>query len=126
MTTCVIGSLREYNRIQDIAGLLRNRGQKVVLPLDTSAGSFADRSQAKRQFMQGMYEQIKKCDAVLVVNDLPRGGMKGYIGPNSYLQLGLAMALGKTLYALEKWDERLPYNEELDAMGINLLDLKLK
>lgn len=126
MTTCVIGSMRDLNRIQDIAGLLRDRGQQVVLPLDNSGALFADRTKAKHDFMQGMYEQIKKCDAVLVVNDAERGGLKGYIGPNSYLQLGMAMALGKTLFALEKWDENLPYNEELDAMGINLLDLKLK
>jgi nucleoside 2-deoxyribosyltransferase len=126
MTICVIGSLRDIHRIQDIAGLLRNRGHQVLLPLDTSAGSFADRQQAKREFMKGMYDQIKKCDTVLVVNDLPRGTMKGYIGPNSFLQLGLGMALGKSLFALEKWDENLPYNEELNAMGISLLDLKLK
>lgn len=126
MTTCVIGSMRELNRIQDIASLLRERGQKVVLPLDSSGALFADRPKAKRDFMQGMFEQIKDCDAVLVVNDAPRGGLKGYIGPNTFLQLGMAMAQGKTLYALEKWDEHLPYNEELEAMGINLLDIKLK
>jgi len=118
--------MRELNRIQDIAGLLRERGQQVVLPLDTSGALFADRIKAKHDFMQGMFEQIKACDAVLVVNDNERTGLKGYIGPNSYLQLGMAMALGKTLYALEKWDERLPYNEELGAMGINILDLKQK
>jgi len=126
MTTCVIGSMRDLNRIQDIAGLLRDRGQKVVLPLDTSGALFGDHAKAKHDFMQGMYEQIKKCDAVLVVNDAERGGLNGYIGPNSFLQLGMAMAMGKTLYALDKWDERLPYNEELGAMGITLLDLKLK
>jgi nucleoside 2-deoxyribosyltransferase len=126
MTTCVIGSLRDLNRIKDIANLLREQGQEVQLPLDTSGSRFADRVQAKNAFMRGMYDQIMKCDAVLVVNDQPRDGMLGYIGPNSFMQLGMGLALGKTLYALEKWDERLPYNEELSAMGINLLDLKLK
>lgn len=126
MTTCVIGSMRNLSRIEDIAEQLKQQGRRVMTPLDTSGARFADRAQAKKAFMQGMYDQIKQCDAVLVVNDAPRDGLKGYIGPNSFLQLGMAMALGKTLYALEKWDDRLTYDEELEAMGINLLDLKLK
>ncbi len=124
MTTCVIGSLRNLGRIEDIANELRQKGQKVLMPMDTSGAHFADRVQAKSEFMKGMYEQIKSCDAVLVVNDAPRAGMEGYIGPNTFLQLGMAMALGKRLYALSKWDQNLPYNEELEAMDINVIDLQ--
>lgn len=125
MNICVIGSLRDLNRLNDIASVLRERGHNALLPLDTSGNRFGDRKQAKRAFMQGMFEQMKQCDSVLAVNDTERGGMKGYIGPNTFLQLGLAMSLGKPLFSLAKWDDRLPYAEELDALGINLLDIKL-
>ncbi|MBI5654625.1 nucleoside 2-deoxyribosyltransferase [Candidatus Uhrbacteria bacterium] len=124
MTTCVIGSMREYDRIQDIAGQLKQKGRKVLTPLDVSGDRFADHVQAKNEFMRGMYDQIKQCDAVLVVNDRTRNGIQGYIGPNTFLQLGMAMALGKTLYALNKWDDKLPYDEELQAMGINVIDIQ--
>jgi hypothetical protein len=93
--------------------------------MDQSEARITDRASSKHDFMKGMFEQIKQCEAVLAVNDSPRAGMQGYIGPNTFLQLGLAMNLGKILFCLRKWDERLPYREELDAMGIRLLDLKL-
>lgn len=124
MTTCVIGSLRNLARLKDIAEILRQKGQKVLVPVDTSGAHFADRVKTKNEFMKGMYEQIKSCDAVLVANDAPRGGMEGYIGPNTFLQLGMAMALGKRLYALAKWDKKLAYDEELEAMDINVIDIQ--
>lgn len=117
--------MRDLNRIQEIAKELKGRGHVVLTPIDQSEARFADRVKSKNEFMRGMFEQIKQCEAVLAVNDGVRGGMKGYIGPNTFLQLGMAMALGKLLFCLAKWDDRLPYKEELDAMGINLLDIKL-
>lgn len=125
MNICLIGSLRDLSRIQEIAQALKDRGHKVTMPIDESEARFGDRSKTKRNFMQGMFKQIQTCDTVLAVNDRPRGGMIGYIGPNTFLQLGVAMALGKQLFCLAKWDDRLAYTEELDAMGIQFLDLKL-
>lgn len=125
MNICLVGSMRDLDRIQEIATELKARGNTVMLPIDTSGGRFGDRVTAKSAFMKGMIEQIKKCEAVLAVNDRPRGGLEGYIGPNTFLQIGIAMSIGKPLFCLSKWDERLPYKEELDAMGINLLDIHL-
>lgn len=124
MTICLVGSMRDLGRIQEIAGELKQRGHRVILPLDTSSARFADRVKAKHDFMQGMFTNIRQCDSVLAVNDIPRGGMEGYIGPNTFLQLGMAMALEKPLFSLKPWDQRLPYTEELNAMGINLLDIR--
>lgn len=125
MNVCLVGSMRDLARIQEIAGELKQRGHTVRTPIDLSDARFADRTRAKGEFMKGMFEQIKKCDTVLAVNDVTRGGLDGYIGPNTFLQLGIAMSMGKSLFCLRKWDDRLPYKEELDAMGINLLDLRL-
>ncbi len=125
MNICLIGSLRDTDRIREIAGELKQRGHRVHLPMDTSEAHFADRMRVKAEFMKAMFEQISVCEAVLAVNDRPRGGIEGYIGPNTFLQLGMAMALGKSLFALRHWSPQLPYKEELDAMGITLLDLRL-
>lgn len=125
MNICVVGSMRDFARMEDIANELRQRGHRVILPVDASEGRLGGRAVAKRDFMKGMFENIKKCDSVLAVNDVPRGGVEGYIGPNTFLQLGMALALEKPIFALKKWNDRLPYKEELDAMGINLLDIKL-
>ncbi len=125
MNICLVGSMRDVERIKEIGNILKERGHRVIMPVDASDAHFADRAKAKHEFMQGMFNNIKQCESVLAVNDVPRGGVEGYIGPNTFLQLGMAMALGKPLFALKKWNERLPYKEELDAMGITLLDIKL-
>ena len=111
--------------MQEIASELRSRGHRVILPIDASEGRMVERTTAKREFMKSMFAKIQSCDSVLAVNDVPRGGIEGYIGPNTFLQLGMAMALEKPMFVLKKWDHRLPYAEELDAMGIGLLDIRL-
>lgn len=125
MNICLVGSMRDIARIKEIGGELEQRGHRVIMPVDTSEARFSDRAKAKHDFMRGMFENVQRCEAVLAVNDVPRGGMDGYIGPNTFLQLGMAMALGKPLFSLKQWDQRLPYSEELNAMGINLLDIRL-
>jgi nucleoside 2-deoxyribosyltransferase len=124
MNICVIGSMRDFGRIQQIANDLQQRGNHVTLPIDTSEARFADARMAKKEFMKGMYEQVKLCDSVLVVNDSPRDGYDNYIGPNTFLTMGMAMALGKDVFALGQWDPKLPYNEELEAMGVNVIDIQ--
>ncbi len=125
MNICLIGSMRHIDRIREIANALKQRGHRVILPIDTSEGRVFERTTAKREFMKHMFEKIKSCDSVLAVNDVPREGIEGYIGPNTFLQLGMAMALEKPMFVLKKWNHRLPYTEELDAMGIDVLNLRM-
>lgn len=117
--------MKDRGRIQEIGSALTRQGHKVTMPLDTSETRFSDRKQSKALFMKEMFNKIKDCDSVLAVNDSSRGGLRGYIGPNTFLQLGMGMSLGKTLFSLAKWDEQLPYNDELEAMGIQQLDIAL-
>lgn len=125
INACLVGSMRNYDHILNLARDLQSAGHSVQVPVDLSERGFTDRKQMKAEFMKNMFDNIQTCDSILVVNDLDREGYKGYIGPNTFLQLGLGFSLGKTLYCLEDWDERLPYNEELDAMNIRKLDIKL-
>jgi|GEM_PF-1844312 len=124
MNACLIGSMRDLDRIEEIAKVLRERHDKVTMPIDDSEARFGDRRQAKTEFLRGMYERIKGCDTVLAVNDRPRGSYDGYIGPSTFLELGLGFALGKDLFCLQPWDKNLPYDEELRAMGINVINLQ--
>lgn len=125
MNVCLVGSMRNYERMIRLSQHLRERGHTVQVPVDISEQSFADRMQAKARFMKEMYEIIKSCDQVLAVNDEQRVGYSGYIGPNTFLQLGMAFGMGKSLYSLSEWDPRLPYDEELRAMNIKKLDITL-
>jgi hypothetical protein len=125
MNVCLIGSMRNYGRMQQLAKDLREHGHTVTLPVDLSESRFSDRQQMKAQFIKDMYTTIQSsCDSILTVNDEERSGYDGYIGPNTFLQLGMGYALGKNLFCLKQWDARLPYNEELQAMKIQKLDLQ--
>jgi len=125
MNICLVGSMRDYDRILDIERSLKEQGNTVIIPIDRSDVRDLGHAQEKSVFMKGMFDRIKTCEAILAVNDRDRGGYKGYIGANTFLQLGIGMSLGKPLFTLEKWDPRLPYSEELNAMGIQQLDIKL-
>jgi nucleoside 2-deoxyribosyltransferase len=49
--------------------------------------------------------KIQKSDCVLVVNE-PLKGIAGYIGANTFLEMGFAYALGKTIYTLNELPEQ--------------------
>ena len=59
---------------------------------------------------------MKNDDAILVVN-LPKKGTRGYIGANTFLEIGFAHVLGMKIFT---WDD-LPtndfYHDELLAMN---------
>ena len=126
MNICLVGSMRNLERMQQLAKDLEARGHTVQIPVDLSEGGFANRVQEKAQFMRQMFDTIKSCDTILAVNDEERGGYGGYIGANTFLQLGMGFAMEKQLFCLEEWDHRLPYDEELRAMNIHKLDIQIR
>ena len=124
MHVCIVGSMRNLVRMKELGKELENRGHQVTLPVDMSEDKLADRSKRKAVFMRTMFDEIKDCDAILAANDETRQGYEGYIGANTFLELGMGYALGKQLFCLENWDKRLPYEEELRAMSISKLDVR--
>lgn len=126
MNICLIGSMRNLTRMERLAEDLRQRGHTVRVPIDLSEEGFSDRLQEKAEFMRRMYDEIQNCDTILVVNDEQRLAYQGYIGPNTFLQLGIGFALEKQLFCLHPWDPKLPYDEELRAMNIQKLDIQIR
>jgi nucleoside 2-deoxyribosyltransferase len=69
----------------------------------------------KKQLMDEHIDKIKNSDAVLILNfDKPKN--PGYVGGNSFLELGVAYALGKKVFIWKKPTDTLPYYEEIMAM----------
>lgn len=118
--------MRNLDRMERLSHDLQARGHTVRVPVDLSEGGFTDRMQQKAEFMRTMFDEIRSCDTILAVNDEERSGYSGYIGPNTFLQLGMGFALGKQLFCLQEWDPRLTYNEELRAMNIQKLDIQVR
>jgi len=66
------------------------------------------------------YELIKEYDIVLVVNT-EKNGIENYIGANTFLEMGFAHVLEKTLCVLNSVPEN-SYKDEIDAMNSVVLN----
>jgi len=78
------------------------------------------RAEEKYDFIRQHFSTIKKADAILVVNPEHRG-IKGYIGGNTFLEMGVAFFLGKIIYLLYPIP-KMDYELELAAMHPVILD----
>lgn len=78
--------------------------------------STEERAEIKEKYdlIRGYFEKIKLNDVVLVVNP-EKKGIPGYIGGNTFLEMGFAYVLGKKLYCLYPIPQ-LPYTSEILAM----------
>ena len=61
-------------------------------------------------------ERIKNSDAILVLN-LDKDGENGYIGGNTFLEMGIAYYLNKKIFLWRKPSENLSYYEEIMALN---------
>ncbi|KKT71502.1 MAG: hypothetical protein UX09_C0021G0005 [Candidatus Uhrbacteria bacterium GW2011_GWE2_45_35] len=61
------------------------------------------------------FNKIEKSDAIFVAN-FEKNGVLGYIGGNTFLEIGLAFYLRKPIYLLNELPEKIGYQEELLAM----------
>lgn len=76
--------------------------------------------QEKGKFIQENFANIAKSDAILVVNN-EKNGIKGYIGANVLMEIGLSYYLGKKIYILNDFDKDAPYREELLAFDVKVI-----
>lgn len=70
------------------------------------------------------FRKIKESDAILVLNP-DKNGVKGYIGGNTFLEMGFAHVLGKKIFLLNGIPD-MPYAEEIRAMQPKVLDGRLE
>lgn len=66
------------------------------------------------------YNLIKECDAVLIIN-IEKKGIPGYIGGNTFLEMGFAHVLGKKIFVLNPLPI-MPYSDELQEMNLTVID----
>jgi len=79
----------------------------------------------KRKLIDEHIEKIKNSDAILVLN-LDKGEDRGYVGGNTFLEMGIAYCLGKKLFIWKKPSEDLPYFEEIMALNPILIEENLE
>lgn len=130
MKISIVGSLDFAFEMKEIAEKLFSLGFEIDLPptakmilekeialeqikKEKEDSSFSQRvidSDAIRRY----WKIIQNTDAILVVN-IDKKGIKGYIGGNSFLEIGFAHVLNKKIYLLNQIPE-MGYKDEIEAM----------
>ena len=67
------------------------------------------------------YEKIEWADAILVINEEKRS-IKGYVGGNTLIEIGVAFYLKKHIYILNPVSSELSYKQEILGMKPVLLN----
>ncbi|MCK9393314.1 MAG: hypothetical protein WCX30_00145 [Candidatus Paceibacterota bacterium] len=125
MKIVICGSMTASKEMIEAEKKLQELGHEVVLPeftyiyanMDTADEMHAASARNKVEYdlIRGYFEKIKDSDAILVVN-IEKNNIKGYIGGNTFLEMGFALILNKLIY-LSNEIPNLNYRDEIAAMN---------
>lgn len=79
----------------------------------------------KAEAMKDHFKKVEWADTILVVN-LTKNDIMGYVGGNTFLEMGLAFHLGKRIFMVCPIPD-MPYcREEIIAMGVTIVGRHLE
>ncbi len=124
MRIIICGSMSASKEMVEVEKQLLTLGHEVVLPEfthDYAAMATIDRAhtesirnKVQHDLIRAHFNKIQAGEAILVVN-IERNNVIGYIGGNSFLEIGFAFVLNKPIYLLNQLPE-CSYRDELEAM----------
>ena len=131
MKIAICGSLTFYKEMREVARMLKELGHIPIIPKSLpllEAGTFQKpktveerlAAESKYDFIREHFKNIEEADTALVVNP-EHHGIAGYIGGNTFLEMGIAFYLGKKIYLLYPIP-KMDYELELAAMHPVVLD----
>lgn len=128
MNIVFVGSSEFIDGMKSLAQTLTKKGHTCVLPpIEMSDAEWAKVHgrdallKKKPEFTKNHYAKITEGDAILVVNREKRG-IKGYLGPNTLMEIAVAFYLDKKIFFLNPFGEDHPFYEELAGLPATILD----
>jgi hypothetical protein len=121
MKIVICGSLKHLRKMDDIKKQLVALGHTVQLPHKSEYflkhNDFDETSdpETKNMYIKKHMEKINNADAILVVNE-EKNGIQGYIGGNTFLEMGFALRDDVKIFILNPYAPQLPYVEEIAGM----------
>ena len=130
-TIVICSSASFYKALFPIQNTLKSFGYKVILPktahkmkknnnFDVSLHKTWYKNpqdyHKKKALMDAHFKEVVKGDAILVVN-LEKNGVKGYIGGNALMEITLAYFYKKPIFILNDIDENSLIKEEVYGVG---------
>jgi nucleoside 2-deoxyribosyltransferase len=124
MKIAVCGSMKFYEEIRAVKDTLEVLGHEAILPtgieneIPVEARDVTEEEKViakiEYDFIREHFRKIDEADAILVLN-FPKNNISGYIGGNTFLEMGHAFGLGKKIYLLNPVPE-MNYSTEMHAM----------
>lgn len=129
-------SMNFYEELVKIEFALKEKGFEVGIPVsaklmkaknDFVVDHFKGNTTSlqKGVYIKENFENIASCDAILVINN-EKNGIKGYIGPNVLMEIGLAFYLNKKIFIWNQYPENAPYKDELLALQVQVINQDLE
>lgn len=113
MRIALCGSMDFFELMRSLARDLRELGYEVFTPKDSEKSVEA---KIANDYIGYYFNLIRNADAILVCN-FEKKGISGYIGPNTFLEMGFAYGFKKKIFVLKSVDfALLPYADEIMAM----------
>jgi len=104
-----------FDKLKDIGLDLKKEGFDILLPSLRDFGAENGNAKIKLDLVKEHFRKIDKSDAILIVN-FEKKGIKGYIGGNTFLEMGKAFDKGIPIFLLNELPAESPYLDELIAM----------
>jgi len=131
MKVTVCGSMKFYQEMRAIKDALEFLGHEALLPkgieeeipVEAREGvTEEEKVNAKIEFdfIREHFKKIEEGDAILILN-YEKNGKPGYIGGNTFLEIGIAFWLNKRIYAMNPIPD-MDYNTEMLAMQPIVID----
>lgn len=124
MIITVCGSMQFHREMVDAENTLEASGFTVYIPsgaYDKSKNEFYAGSEEEKitfkvenDLIREHFRNIDQSDAILVLN-YEKKGIAGYVGGNTFLEMGHAFSLGKKIYMLYPVPQ-MDYSVEMESM----------
>lgn len=136
----ICSSASFYKQVLEVEKELKKRGFAVIVPITAKRmkkkNNFDVNShkswfmnpkdyRIKAELMRGHFRKVAKSDAILVFN-LEKNGVQGYVGTNVLMEMALAFHLGEKIYLWNPISEDHPSKEEIIAMGSVVINQDLQ
>ncbi|MEK6969863.1 MAG: hypothetical protein AABW48_05540 [Nanoarchaeota archaeon] len=117
MKITLCSSATFFEQLGDIKKSLEERGYEVFLPSMKDFHHLEEDALAKIQYdlINEHFQKIEQSDAIYVAN-YDKNGVAGYIGGNSFLEMGLAFYRKIPIFLLQEIPPQISYREELIAL----------
>ena len=132
MKVTICGSMKFYLEMKAVRDGLMVLGHEVFVPIEVETNEVPidalpdttdeEKINAKIEydFIREHFKKIELADSILVLN-YEKNRIAGYIGGNTFLEIGYAFGLGKKIYLMNPVPE-MNYSVEMHAMKPIVID----